>query len=208
MLRGLSSRATRIRRPTRGAASMKKAMSAATAATGTLGTRPPNAPKPAVSDEGGWPNGDSGPCARRGGADCALGGFAVGFERGPLGEPSGRCQAIGAVVRSGVVDSVPRCPGASCPPSGIRSATGAVVRDVSAGTITTDTSTPEMSSRGQRELRKRRQQSSGFHEDRDVHYDRRHERPCLKRQPLWQRHIERLWQRHIEREHRSLRRRR
>jgi hypothetical protein len=46
-LRGLSSRATRIRRPRLGAASMKKARSAATTAMGVLGTRPPSVPEPA-----------------------------------------------------------------------------------------------------------------------------------------------------------------
>jgi len=142
VLRGLSSRTTRIRRPTYGAARMKKAMSAATAATGALGTRPPNVPEPAVSEEPGWPNGRNGPGARRGGADCALGGLAVGFELGALGEPSGRCRAIGVVVNGGVLDRVPRCPGASCPPSGVISAPRAGVRDVSTGTMTTDTSTP------------------------------------------------------------------
>ena len=51
MLRGLSSRAARIRRPRLGAASMKNAMSAATARTGALGTRPPSVPEPVLCDE-------------------------------------------------------------------------------------------------------------------------------------------------------------
>ena len=140
--RGLSSRATRSRRPRRGAASMKKAMSAATAATGALGTRPPDVPEPPFPYERDWPNGNCGPCALRGGADCALCGFLVGVERDPLGEPSERCTAIGVSIGGGVVDSVPRCPGTWRAPRGVWPPPSAGVPGVSAGTMSTDTSTP------------------------------------------------------------------
>ena len=108
MLRGLSSRATRIRRPRLGAASMKNAMSAATATTGALGTRPPDVPKPEVCDERDWPNSGSKPRAGREEAVCALARFAVGRELGGFVGLSRGCHATAVVVLCGLLDPASR----------------------------------------------------------------------------------------------------
>ncbi len=120
MLRGLSSRATRIRRPRLGAASMKNAMSAATAATGVVGTRPPNVPEPVVCDEPGPPNGDSGARDRRGDAGCALARFVVGCELGRLEGLDGGRQATAVVGPRGALAASSRWVGALCARSGVR----------------------------------------------------------------------------------------
>jgi hypothetical protein len=150
VLRGLSSRATRIRRPRLGAASMKKAMGAATATTGALGTRAPDAPRPPPWGERSWPNGASGPRARRGEAGRALGGlgFVVGCELGWLGALWGRCQTTVGAVPCGALDPVSRRAGAWCAGSGVGAASDSSGGGGSAATMTTDTSTPGTAGEG------------------------------------------------------------
>jgi hypothetical protein len=141
VLRGLSSRATRIRRPRLGAASMKKAMSAATATTGAPGTRPPSVPESVLCDERSWPNGGSRVRAGREDATCALARFAVGCELGWfLGRSRGSHATAAGVV--GVIDPASReTVGAVSAASVVGAARDATSREDSAGAMTTCTST-------------------------------------------------------------------
>jgi hypothetical protein len=151
--RGLSSRATRIRRPTRGATRRKKPVSAATATTGALGTSPLDVPWPAACEVRGSPKSDSDPRARRGGAGRALCCPAAGVELArPVGTAGGcHLVVVGRVsaaelgascARAAGPRGSPRAGPVGVPRSGVsRAAGGPIVVDAPPETTAIETST-------------------------------------------------------------------
>jgi len=153
--RGLSSRASRIRRPGRGATRTKSAVSTATATTGALGTSAPDVPAAVPCEVPSSPKGENKARGRSGGAGRALGCFTVGVDATRFSGPGRGCQAdvdVFDVVGGGIVE-----PGASAAgpaalpldfrprgPDGVSSGELAWDAGVSGASVTTttDTSTP------------------------------------------------------------------